>query len=125
MFDLKNRTKNDDLRDSLNRLKCTLDAGHSNMYNTNTLDNSIKNPHLQVTNNNADYSDDQEANDMEVVDLFKVGIERLPCPEELSDPTEMPMSRESIGMDLSWRSTGVRHVAVASSVLAAVLLLTI
>jgi hypothetical protein len=124
MFDLKNRTKNDDLRDSLNRLKCTLDAAHSNVYN-NALDNSIKNPHLQVTNNNADYSDDQEANDMEVVDLFKVGIERLPCPEELSDPTEMPMSRESIGQDLSWRSTGVRLVAMASSILAAFLLLVV
>lgn len=35
-----------------------------------------------------------------VVELLKLRVEALPCPEELSDPTELPLSRESIGMDV-------------------------
>ncbi|XP_055840843.1 connectin [Episyrphus balteatus] len=35
-----------------------------------------------------------------VVELLKLRAETLPCPEELSDPTELPLSRESIGMDV-------------------------
>lgn len=31
-----------------------------------------------------------------VVELFKLKTEDLPCPEELTAPTELPMSRESI-----------------------------
>ncbi|ETN65252.1 hypothetical protein AND_002983 [Anopheles darlingi] len=29
----------------------------------------------------------------------------LPCPKELDEPTELPLSRESIGLDMGWRSS--------------------
>lgn len=34
------------------------------------------------------------------VELFSLRTADLPCPGELSDPTELPLSRESIGMDV-------------------------
>lgn len=40
------------------------------------------------------------------VELRSINVEHLPCTEDLSDPTELPLSRESIGMDLSWLSGG-------------------
>lgn len=38
--------------------------------------------------------------------LLKLKPEQLPCPQELTEPTELPLQRESIGFigDLSWRS---------------------
>lgn len=39
-----------------------------------------------------------------MIELRKINVEHLPCTEDLSDPTELPLSRESIGMDLSWLS---------------------
>lgn len=39
-----------------------------------------------------------------MIELRQISVEHLPCTEELSDPTELPLSRESIGMDLSWLS---------------------
>lgn len=44
--------------------------------------------------------------------LLKLKSESLPCPQELIEPTELPLQRESIGFmgDLSWRSNGNRIV---------------
>jgi hypothetical protein len=64
MFDLKNRTKNDDLRESLNQLKCSLDTTQTNLLNE-AFDNSIKDQHFRLPSgviDETDYSDD-EAND--------------------------------------------------------------
>lgn len=59
-------------------------------------------------NDNGEYIDEvnyenQLKND-NVIQLLRFNEELLPCSQRLSDPTELPLSRESIGMDLSWRS---------------------
>lgn len=61
-----------------------------------------------------------------VENLMLLGADRLPCTEELADPTELPQSRESIaGIDLRWLSgdasrvpTWPKSLAVLSSALA-------
>lgn len=53
----------------------------------------------QYTKNNYGIGSDNQ-----LVELIQIGLENLPCAEELTDPTELPLSRESIGMDLSWLS---------------------
>lgn len=46
----------------------------------------------------------------QLTSLLKLKPEDLPCPQELIEPTELPLQRESIGFmgDLSWRSNGNR-----------------
>lgn len=56
-------------------------------------------------------SDDQQksivGDGKRLVELRSLSVEHLPCTEELTDSTELPMSRESIGygLDKSWLSS--------------------
>lgn len=45
-----------------------------------------------------------DGNGNAMIELRTISVEHLPCTEDMSDPTELPLSRESIGMDLSWLS---------------------
>lgn len=113
IYDLRNRTKNIDLRRSLDRMTCTLDkllyeqAKHTRSNNKFNFDHRVYNDdNLDNYDNELNVFDDLqksiEGNAM--IELRKINVEHLPCTEELSDPTELPLSRESIGMDLSWLS---------------------
>lgn len=114
MYDLRNRTKNIDLRRSLDRMVCTLDKllyehtkharsnhnkyGSTQHFSTDDLD-SFENE-LRVTDDLQKSIGDGN----QLIELRKIPLDHLPCTEDLSDPTELPLSRESIGMDLSWLS---------------------
>lgn len=73
----------------------------------------ISNNDIQVfkqTEEGAEYYDDAYVGEEpKNVHLMKQQMNKLPCPEELSDPTELPLSRESIGLDLSWLSSSASH----------------
>lgn len=44
--------------------------------------------------------------DTDKVLLMHIGLENLPCrPVQDTEPTELPLPRESIGIDLSWLSS--------------------
>uniref|UniRef100_A0A1B0CSF8 Connectin n=1 Tax=Lutzomyia longipalpis TaxID=7200 RepID=A0A1B0CSF8_LUTLO len=108
IFELKNRTQNDELRRSLQDVECVL-------YDRNSVPEEIFTNAVKEKNDRVpgDYYDDagydnqddtfvldhrDVFDDGQKVQLLRFGAENLPCPEELSDPTEVPMSRESIGM---------------------------
>lgn len=60
-------------------------------------------------NDNGEYIDEtnvenQLGNNENIVQLLRWKEDRLPCSQRLTDPTELPLQRESIGIDLSWRT---------------------
>lgn len=94
---MKNRTKNFELRYSLEDVECrkprnekpSLDVGYENVLKAQT-----------------DYNDD-ESNDDEKINLMSLQKRDLPCPQEYREQFEHPSTREFIGFDLSWiRSSG-------------------
>lgn len=148
IFDLRRKTKNEDLRQSLQRIECFYEAGvgphaggggHAlnpigtgagnhllgpgDIYHDPTLFQRPNGP-----NDNGEYIDetnyDNQLNGISgtvagggsggigrinskgnIAQLLQLNEEMLPCSQRLSDPTELPLQRESIGMvDLSWRT---------------------
>lgn len=119
IFELRNRTKNNDLRRTLERTTCFLETStanaltvenNSNQYNYKTAQRTYS------TGNEYDLEDPFHRNDLgnqlddlepkpnhvnrELVELLRMDANHLPC-ESLTEPTELPLSRESVGMDLS------------------------
>lgn len=117
MYDLRNRTKNIDLRRSLDRMVCTLDkllyeqTKHTRSNNKFNINHRVYNDDLDNYENELHASDDlqKSIDGNAMIELRKISVEHLPCTEELSDPTELPLSRESIGMDLSWLSGNAKR----------------
>jgi hypothetical protein len=111
MFDVEARTRSEELRRTLRRVKCHLENGLHHLHHPNRVDlfdNSI-NEHVRAPGsgqgNDEDtstYYDDEVADTTGAIELFKLGTDELPCPEELVDPTELPLSHKSMGVDLSW-----------------------
>lgn len=149
IFDLRRKTKNEDLRQSLQRIECFYEGGiHGNADllghahglggggvaaaggaadGSGTNNNLLQDPTLfqrpNGPNDNGEYIDEtgyenQLSNNDNVVQLLRFNEEQLPCSQRLTDPTELPLSRESIGMDLSWRSdvTSTAHNSKVSLV---------
>jgi len=110
LFDLKNATKNDDLRASLDDIECVLkkpkDAAFPKandiFHNNIGAGNGAGNAHGVVVNEDETEYYDDEPDKIKQHHLMKLQVADLPCPEEPSDPTELPLSRESIGIDMSW-----------------------
>uniref|UniRef100_A0A182JUJ4 LRRCT domain-containing protein n=1 Tax=Anopheles christyi TaxID=43041 RepID=A0A182JUJ4_9DIPT len=133
LFDLRNNTKNEDLRLTLQQVKCLYDI--KGIYGTPSLTHgqlkeySRSQPHDTVVFDE-DYYDDTGHRKPGVVVQKKYSTSRsgpdtgpdksqlqpvtlmmlrkdtiLPCPKELDEPTELPLSRESIGLDMGWRSS--------------------
>lgn len=103
VYELRKLTKNEDMRQSLQRIECTFD----DVSQVNLIDNAIKQP-PHGPNDDGQYVDasyDVDLSRGNINQLLEWSEEQLPCPQRLTDPTELPLSRESIGMDLSWRST--------------------
>lgn len=117
MYNLRNTTKNTDLRRSLEKMVCTLDkllyeqVKHTRSNNKFNSNQHVYNDDLDNYENELRTSDDLQksidGNDM--IELRTIKVENLPCTEDISDPTELPLSRESIGMDLSWLSGNAKR----------------
>lgn len=123
LIDLKNTTKSEDLRLRLDDIECLMKKPKEPFQKTNNkiLHNAIDRP-PQETEDEPEYYDDEP--DGKTYQLTNLKVAALPCPEETtSDPTELPLSRESIGFDHSW----VKVFEASSSprfTLCAILLLT-
>lgn len=96
------------MRTSLQRIECHYDDASSS--NLGIVDNTLLHQPPHGPNDDGQYEDepsyDADLSRGNVIQLLRLGEEQLPCPQRLvSDPTELPLQRESIGMDLSWRST--------------------
>lgn len=112
MYELRNRTKNIDLRRSLDRMVCTLDKLLYDQSKHTRSNNEFNFNHRNYNDDSDNYDNElrsfddlQKAIDGNaMIELRNIKVEHLPCTEDLSDPTELPLSRESIGMDLSWLS---------------------
>lgn len=116
VFDLRKKTKNDELRQSLQRIECYYD--NKDPFGPHAIDNSL-NARPNGPNDNGDYNEETEA-DLQrsgnVIQLLRFDEDQLPCTRQLSDPTELPLSRESIGIDLSWRSDIENNSSSTSSI---------
>lgn len=107
IFDLHNHTKNPDLRHSLEKISCYLDRtqtalnDHQNHFNykINPRNNPIDFDFIQNDLNNMPIQPRAEVI-KEVVTLFSLNPNNLPC-EAVAEPTELPLQRESVGMDFS------------------------
>lgn len=111
LIELKNQTKNDELRQSLEDIECLLKKSKDSFQKTSKIShNAIERP-PQDAEDETEYYDDEP--DGKTCQLMKLKPSGLPCPEEASDPTELPLSRESIGFDMSW----VKVVSSTSSTL--------
>ncbi|CAO1413954.1 unnamed protein product [Diamesa tonsa] len=112
MFDLKNQTKNDDLRLSMEDIECLIKP-KDHFQKSNDVDNNAIEHQISNGETEPEYYDDEPEGDNKLVHLLKLKVSELPCPEELSDPTELPLSRESIGLDMSWVKDSAATVVLA------------
>uniref|UniRef100_A0A182K4I7 LRRCT domain-containing protein n=1 Tax=Anopheles christyi TaxID=43041 RepID=A0A182K4I7_9DIPT len=121
IYDLSERTRNEELRENLKGIDCILGltpeeptrSPLASSYDFGQLDE------------NGEYIDDSASeNDAlakevpQTVNVLKLGREELPCPEELAGPTGDPNPRESKGLfNLSWNSStaGERYASSISS----------
>ncbi|XP_065081760.1 connectin-like [Ochlerotatus camptorhynchus] len=122
VYDLSNRTSNEDLRESLSKIECTL--GKKTSYSNDPRHAQSVDPTLlePAFDDDGEYIEDAAENEFtveeqpEVLNLIKVGKERLPCPEELIGPTDGPYPRESKGLvDRSRGHSGVSAIRPSSS----------
>lgn len=121
IFELRNRTKNNDLRRTLERTLCSMETSNANALtvdNNNNHYNNYKTAQRTYSHGNEYDLDDpfRRSNDLgnqlgglepkpnrvshETVELLRMDVNHLPC-ELLTEPTELPLSRESVGMDIS------------------------
>uniref|UniRef100_A0A182JL45 Uncharacterized protein n=1 Tax=Anopheles atroparvus TaxID=41427 RepID=A0A182JL45_ANOAO len=135
LFDLRNNTKNEDLRYTLQQVECLYDdKGALGVLVHNQLKDFGRNSH---DSDDPEYYDEgghrkpsvsvhkklssssrsagdgaqsittlHDKGQLQTVTLMKLPKDIiLPCPKELDEPTELPLSRESIGLDMGWRSS--------------------
>lgn len=101
LIDLKNQTKNEELRTALEEIECLLKKSKDPLFHKThkIFHNAIERPQHEPEDETEYYDDEPDG---KTVTLMKLKSADLPCPEEASDPTELPLSRESIGFDMSW-----------------------
>lgn len=140
MFDLRARTRNIDMRRTIEAISCTM-IRTAQLHHTTTLhDPNFRSPY-ENTNSYPIMAYDEQGNELTdqhqqqqrllvpsrlvppmdtdqqlqpqvnidtyTAQLLNIGVENLPCPRvQAAEPTELPLPRESIGLDLSWLSTG-------------------
>ncbi|XP_055541368.1 connectin-like [Wyeomyia smithii] len=173
LFDLKNATKNDELRYTLQQIECLYELKDKRGSFPVSLQNRLNDysrPHdILGYEDSSDYDDPQRhgyglmhrsnprqplmpingepvpdqydrssnpaskpVNGKQLLALMKLRKEDLlPCAKEPDEPTELPLSRESIGIDMGWRSSagvegsGTERRRISSGLLSAVLILLV
>ena len=101
IFDLKNRTKNFELKYSLEEIECivkTKERPNGGKIRVNADDVMKK----QELNDDVEYYDDESYDDQKKTPLLQIKQRDLPCPQEYREQLEHPSTREFIGFDLSW-----------------------
>lgn len=102
IFDLKNRTRNFELKYSLEEIECTMktkERPSGGKIRVNVDDVMKK----QVLNDDAvEYYDDESYDEQKKTPLTQFKQRDLPCPQEYREQFEHPSTREFIGFDLSW-----------------------
>lgn len=152
IFDLHNQTKNRELKQSLERITCTLEHTHQ-VINDNTLndpryqiqfetaprhmqpmDFDVHND-LSMPSNNIEEQRRQRPRPLvtEKVELLNLNPNQLPC-ETVTDPTELPLQRESVsGYDIGFKlfsssaapkTIAINFIATALSMISAAIILS-
>lgn len=143
IFDLHNQTKNRELKQSLERITCTLEHTHQVMN-----DNSLNDPRYQIQFETAprqvqpmdfdvhndlnmppNHIDDQRrqrqrTSATEKIELLNLNPNQLPC-ETVTDPTELPLQRESVsGYEIGFKlfSSSATSQAIAINFMATAML---
>lgn len=100
IFDLKNRTKNFELRYSLEEIECTKtkDKPSGGRIRVNADDVMKK----QILNDETDYYDDESFDEKKTTQLFQFKQKELPCPQQYREQFEHPSAPQFIGIDFSW-----------------------
>lgn len=121
IFDLHNQTKNRELKQSLERITCTLEHTHQ-VINDNTLNDPRYQIHFETNPRHVQPLDFDVHNDLSVpsnhleqrhqkthssmaekIELLNLNPNILPC-ETVTDPTELPLQRESVsGYDIGFK----------------------
>lgn len=152
IFDLHNQTKNRELKQSLERITCTLEHTHQ-VINDNTLNDpryqiqfETAPRHLQsmdfdvhndlsMPSNNIEDQRRQRPRPLvtEKVELLNLNPNQLPC-ETVTDPTELPLQRESVsGYDIGFKlfsssaapkTIAMNFIATALSMISAAIILS-
>lgn len=144
IFDLHNQTKNRELKQSLERITCTLEHTHQ-PANDNTLNDPRYQIHFETGPRHVQPMDFDVHNDLSVpttnnlnerhqkshpsmaekIELLNLNPNQLPC-EAVTDPTELPLQRESVsGYDIvgfKLFSTGDAHRIIATNAIATAIL---
>lgn len=123
VYDLSNRTRNENLKEKLHAIECTL--GKKSLFgetqpgqfppavpqdSSSFLDNEFDEEGDYIEDAAQDNESTVEEKP-EIVNLFRLGKDHLPCPEELVGPTDGPNPRESKGLlDLPWGHSGVSAI---------------
>lgn len=109
---MSKNTKNEALRETLHRIQCVLQPKEH--ISPDYFENSIQKQSHPIQDDDVPPYYDETAYSVDTVRIggghlntvLKMTPEQLPCPQELSQPTELPLQRESISlMDLSWSSS--------------------
>lgn len=131
MFDLRAQTKNIDIKRTIEKISCSMNRAQTFTHdlqgvpNYNHMPFRIEHPYPiveydELGNELADRNHQQQVKihrtepsihelNSQLVLLMNVGAENLPCrPVQDIEPTELPLPRESIGLDLSWLSSSNR-----------------
>lgn len=115
IFDLKNRTKNFELRYSLEEIECmtkTKERPTAVRVKVNVEDVMKK----QVLNDDIEYYEDESYDDKKTSQLLQLKQKELPCPQQYREQLEHPSTREFIGFDLSWIHSSATKAQIESPV---------
>lgn len=144
IFDLHNQTKNRELKQSLERITCTLEHTHQ-VINDNTLNDPRYQIHFETGPRQVQPMDFDVHNDLSIpsnhlnerqkshpsmtekVELLNLNPNQLPC-ETVTDPTELPLQRESVsGYDIGFKlfSTGDAHRLTGCNFIATAMMATL
>lgn len=101
IFDLKNRTKNFQLKYSLEDVECmmkTKERPTGGRIKVNVNDVMTK----QTSADETEYYEDESYDEKKMTQLLQMKQRDLPCPQQYREQLEHPSTREFIGFDLSW-----------------------
>lgn len=150
IFDLHNQTKNNELKQSLERITCTLEHTHqspnehvlndpryqihfeTSPRHSQPLDFDVHND-LSIPPNHPDQRHQKLPSITEKVELLNLNPIQLPC-ETVTDPTELPLQRESVsGYDIGFklfsssavdRLSATSYIAMATMAFVATIILS-